>query len=747
MSEDFSPSPSPSGSSLMPPESDEEGRDASAHADEGGRLAYRFAPPTPPALVMLFPRTGFRVELETEASLRIGRDPRRNDVALLSPSVSQRHCLLRVDDDECFITDLESSNGTMVNGERIQGERPLRSGDLVNIGVYVLLFIWPRFAVEGRADALDLHKTEETFVSLYPTSSDIQTLLLASGLFNLPVELKSGTADQIWNRIFEQLRRQDLLVALERMIAGALRDHPGNESLLGLHETLQSWRSLRRAGSIQTKINRDVQNARRLVRLILEHHLQLELPEESIRVEKEGAPSPPPGEVVIPLSHKTADHAPAPKDLPFELRPDSMAEEKSGEHTIRADVADFWTRAAGHTHTSTAKNASIQEARRDLERPVPSASSSQQGAPRPVSREHPPASPPLFGPAELVQTSSKTAGIEDDDPFALMSNATLSWEEKDEGHGGEQAWAAHEDHGPSAAFSASNAIPGEGDRIPQLDFGVDNNFDSDEHDIQTDENTPINQESYPIERQGRDGSQAPPWEDNGGDSSSSSLPALSELPPIEPPSVPMDGVKPAPPHRTRADTIRKMFRERRVQALVAVLVLGLAVFLSWITFGEREVSPPSASRTGEANEARHTTSAETAEGRDGETIREGKPKDMHSKRGRVSSKGGRAVLKAESSGNSREGVPMVPSYALLNFLGKDGRPRYSADTLPAGAQWDPKTGQIRGSSLRDCRWLKPKTTTLPGKGRRRFLYVRCMAGSEPIEGWVVSGGLKKRPKG
>jgi pSer/pThr/pTyr-binding forkhead associated (FHA) protein len=51
-----------------------------------------------------------------------------------SQLVSRHHCVLLVRDRQVSLQDLESRNGTFVNAERIQGERPLKPGDKVKIG-------------------------------------------------------------------------------------------------------------------------------------------------------------------------------------------------------------------------------------------------------------------------------------------------------------------------------------------------------------------------------------------------------------------------------------------------------------------------------------------------------------------------------------------------------------------------------------------------------------------------------------
>jgi hypothetical protein len=68
----------------------------------------------------------------------IGRTP-DNQVRLNRPAVSRRHAQITQTDKGWTIKDLQSENGTYVNGERVQ-ERPLADGDRVQIGTVRLLF-------------------------------------------------------------------------------------------------------------------------------------------------------------------------------------------------------------------------------------------------------------------------------------------------------------------------------------------------------------------------------------------------------------------------------------------------------------------------------------------------------------------------------------------------------------------------------------------------------------------------------
>ena len=60
----------------------------------------------------------------------IGR-AEENDVVISDPLVSRYHARLTLDTGICTLTDLDSGNGSFVNGERITGEKWLRPGDVL----------------------------------------------------------------------------------------------------------------------------------------------------------------------------------------------------------------------------------------------------------------------------------------------------------------------------------------------------------------------------------------------------------------------------------------------------------------------------------------------------------------------------------------------------------------------------------------------------------------------------------------
>jgi pSer/pThr/pTyr-binding forkhead associated (FHA) protein len=92
------------------------------------------------------PGAGSRFRLDAP-EVRIGRHPEAH-ILLDDVTVSRRHALLTVLEDDVVLTDQASLNGTYVDGERVDSH-VLSDGDEVQIGRFVLLF------QDGPGDATD----------------------------------------------------------------------------------------------------------------------------------------------------------------------------------------------------------------------------------------------------------------------------------------------------------------------------------------------------------------------------------------------------------------------------------------------------------------------------------------------------------------------------------------------------------------------------------------------------------------
>lgn len=77
-----------------------------------------------------------------EGHTTLGRDS-SSAIFLNDITVSRQHAVIECDDTGCRITDQGSLNGTYVNGRLMDGPTPLRNGDELRLGAYVLVCLHP----------------------------------------------------------------------------------------------------------------------------------------------------------------------------------------------------------------------------------------------------------------------------------------------------------------------------------------------------------------------------------------------------------------------------------------------------------------------------------------------------------------------------------------------------------------------------------------------------------------------------
>lgn len=105
--------------------------------------SHRSTPLIPPA-ISLAKVTVFSEKLQgqtfvlNQQTTQLGRAP-TNEIVVPDPCVSGRHCVFEIRDDGVWIRDLNSANGTYVNGQSVT-ECILRSGDVIRCGTSVVKF-------------------------------------------------------------------------------------------------------------------------------------------------------------------------------------------------------------------------------------------------------------------------------------------------------------------------------------------------------------------------------------------------------------------------------------------------------------------------------------------------------------------------------------------------------------------------------------------------------------------------------
>lgn len=140
----------------------------------------------------------------------IGRAP-TSDIALRDPKASRAHTRLECGPEGCFVVDLGSANGTLVNGAQVQRVQ-LRPGDRIAIGDCILQYQTRAVSQEFEATRID------TEVDLEKTLA-VESLMTVIGEVNRP-RLAIRTPARTWEITLDKEvvtigRRSDNDVALE----------------------------------------------------------------------------------------------------------------------------------------------------------------------------------------------------------------------------------------------------------------------------------------------------------------------------------------------------------------------------------------------------------------------------------------------------------------------------------------------------------------------------------------------------
>lgn len=90
-------------------------------------------PPTATAKLVALNGPLANQEFPLRDSMRLGRE-RDNDLSLPDQQASRHHAVIQLREGRYWISDLNSRNGTLVNGVRIAQATPLTTGDVIQIG-------------------------------------------------------------------------------------------------------------------------------------------------------------------------------------------------------------------------------------------------------------------------------------------------------------------------------------------------------------------------------------------------------------------------------------------------------------------------------------------------------------------------------------------------------------------------------------------------------------------------------------
>ncbi len=99
------------------------------------------------AKLLVHESAGIREFELVDTEIHVGREL-DNSLRLADPSISRHHCVIRRTASGFEVQDLQSSNGVLLNGSRIQTS-PLRDGDRLTLGQIQITFSDPQSSAEA----------------------------------------------------------------------------------------------------------------------------------------------------------------------------------------------------------------------------------------------------------------------------------------------------------------------------------------------------------------------------------------------------------------------------------------------------------------------------------------------------------------------------------------------------------------------------------------------------------------------
>ncbi|MDQ3400657.1 MAG: ATP-binding protein [Chloroflexota bacterium] len=184
----------------------------------------------------------FRIEAD---QVVIGRGP-AVEVSLRARDVSRKHARLLRERGSCFLEDLDSSNGTSLNGLAIRGRAPLLIGDRVQLGSTILVF--------SRHDELEerlrrLQKLEAMMTGVRGLGHDFNNVLMVvqAGLEHLDATLPPGDPEVV-HTLHDMRSAVESATALVKRLNGVGRSRVAPHDLVSVtplvEETLGMARRL-----------------------------------------------------------------------------------------------------------------------------------------------------------------------------------------------------------------------------------------------------------------------------------------------------------------------------------------------------------------------------------------------------------------------------------------------------------------------------------------------------------------------
>lgn len=208
-----------------------------------------------------------------DGEIFVGRD-QGCQIVINDDSVSRRHARVLLENDSCVIEDLQSRNGTYVNGERIDGRVALKNRDRVEIGI--TLFEYRSSSGAGRESSavqyegapgpngsvlcsMELTRTAESFGQVN-AEGKLRAILQITRSLGKSLDLRS-LLSRMLDGLFEIFPQADRGLVLlrdgNRLVPAAVKDRRGKKERLAYSKTIISKAVMERRAILSRDVAHD----------------------------------------------------------------------------------------------------------------------------------------------------------------------------------------------------------------------------------------------------------------------------------------------------------------------------------------------------------------------------------------------------------------------------------------------------------------------------------------------------------
>ncbi len=193
------------------------------------------------------------VAIEDNKTMVFGRDS-SSDVSIIDNTVSRRHVMILWKDGAPYIRDLESRNGTLLNGIKIDADTKIQEGDIIQLARSIELYVHESDPEENFRSVIRCDNPRDFFSENSSKDNTIQMLRDLNTLYEIGNLI---SAEQEMNSLLRKIGDVVASVISPDRLVILLKD-PDSDELISIPVTVENSRIDANAPISNTIVNKSM---------------------------------------------------------------------------------------------------------------------------------------------------------------------------------------------------------------------------------------------------------------------------------------------------------------------------------------------------------------------------------------------------------------------------------------------------------------------------------------------------------